>query len=283
MSDKSGRHGPACPGGAAAPVGTERAMPVLELLGRIAQERTVDAVWHLSAAYFRSLGFARVSYGLTRYRTEKSMGDPDDALYLTTNDAAYREFYFRDGFYTRTPVWRWITHNTGATTWRWVEDDLKAGRLSPQEETAVRQNAAWGVVAGIAISFPETTQRTKGALGLTADLGLDHDAVDKIWDREGPAIMAVGNMMHLKLVSLPARMPRRKLTPRQREVLEWVADGKTMQDIATVLGLSTAMVEKHLRLAREALDVDTTAQAVAKGTLLNLFYSRENEAEARAN
>ena len=29
------------------------------------------------------------------------------------------------------------------------------------------------------------------------------------------------------------------------------------------------MVEKHLRLARQALDVETTAQAVAKGTLLN--------------
>lgn len=255
-------------------------MAVLELLGRIAQERTVDAVWALAADHFAGLGFSRLNYGLTRYRTETSIGDPDDALYLTTTDAAYRSFYFRDGFYARTPVWRWITHNTGATTWRWVEEDLRAGRLSADEAAAVRQNAAMGVVAGIAISFPETTQRTKGALGLIADVGLNHDAVDEIWARDGTAIMAVANMMHLKLASLPARTPRRQLTPRQREVLEWVADGKTMQDIATVLGLSTAMVEKHLRLAREALDVDTTAQAVAKGTLLNLIFTREPESAA---
>lgn len=250
-------------------------MPVLDLLGRIAQERTVDAVWSLAAAHFRDLGFARLNYGLTRYRTERSIGDPDDALYLTTTDAAYRDFYFRDGFYARTPLWRWINQNTGATTWRWVEEDLRAGRLSPQEVEAVRQNAAMGVVAGIAISFPETTPRIKGALGMIADVGLGHDAVDEIWTREGKAIMAVANMMHLKLASLPARTPRRQLTPRQREVLEWVADGKTTQDIATLMDLSTGMVEKHLRLAREALDVDTTAQAVAKATLLNLIFTRE--------
>jgi len=32
------------------------------------------------------------------------------------------------------------------------------------------------------------------------------------------------------------------------------------------------MVEKHLRLARESLSVDTTAQAVAKAALLNLIF-----------
>ena len=46
---------------------------------------------------------------------------------------------------------------------------------------------------------------------------------------------------------------RRALSPRQRESLEWVADGKTTQDVALLMGVSAAMVEKHLRLAREAL------------------------------
>ena len=34
------------------------------------------------------------------------------------------------------------------------------------------------------------------------------------------------------------------------------------------------MVEKHLRLARETLSVDTTAQAVAKAALMNLIFQR---------
>ncbi|HMS96421.1 MAG TPA: hypothetical protein PKA03_14605, partial [Tabrizicola sp.] len=53
-----------------------------------------------------------------------------------------------------------------------------------------------------------------------------------------------------------------------------VADGKTTQDVALLMGVSAAMVEKHLRLAREALAVETTAQAVAKGAMLNMIFQR---------
>ncbi len=81
-------------------------------------------------------------------------------------------------------------------------------------------------------------------------------------------------MMHLKIVQLPSPNRRRNLTVRQREALEWVADGKTTGDIATIMEISPAMVEKHLKLAREALDVETTAQAVAKAALLNMIFTR---------
>ena len=52
-------------------------------------------------------------------------------------------------------------------------------------------------------------------------------------------------------------------------------DGKTTQDIAFLLGLTAATVEKHLRLAREALDVDTTAQAVLKAAFYNQMFVLE--------
>ncbi|MFM2366040.1 MAG: hypothetical protein RIR95_648, partial [Pseudomonadota bacterium] len=62
------------------------------------------------------------------------------------------------------------------------------------------------------------------------------------------------------------------LTSRQCEALEWVADGKTSHDVALLMGVSAAMVEKHLKLARETLCVETTSQAVAKATLMNLIF-----------
>ena len=247
---------------------------VLQLLGRIAQADSIDAAWATACAHFAGLGFKRLNYGLTRFRTERSIGDPDDALYLSTSDPDYARLYFRGGFYATTPVYRWALRNTGVTTWRWVQDDFAAGRLPPEEAEAVRINARFGIVAGIAISFPEVARRTKGALGLTADPGLGHDDVDRIWATQGEGIMAVAQMMHLRIAGLPAAHVRRDLTQRQREALEWVADGKTTADVAQIMGISAAMVEKHLRLAREALNVDTTAHAVAKGTLLNLIFAR---------
>jgi len=88
------------------------------------------------------------------------------------------------------------------------------------------------------------------------------------------AILAVAHSMHLKITQFPQPSRHRPLTDRQREALEWVADGKTAQDIAILMGVSSAMVEKHLRLAREALNVETTAQAVAKGAIMNVIFQR---------
>jgi LuxR family transcriptional regulator len=85
----------------------------------------------------------------------------------------------------------------------------------------------------------------------------------------------MNNIAHLKILTLPYTPPNRSLTKRQREALQWVGDGKTTQDIALLMGLTAATVEKHLRLARESLSVETTAQAVLKAALHNQMYVME--------
>ena len=253
----------------------------MSLITRIAEARRIETVWDLAVGHFRAFGFARVNYGYTRFRHNRSIGDPDDAIYLSTADADYVRHYFRGGFYARTPVYRWAVNNEGACTWAWVQKAYDAGQLSPEEMDAVRQNAAMGVAAGIAISFPETSSRSKGALGLIANKGISHDDVEVIWAEKHREINAVAHVMHLRIAQLPANNARRALTLRQREALEWVADGKTMQDVALLMGVSSAMVEKHLRLARDALDVETTAQAVAKSALMNIIFQRASEHDAQ--
>jgi LuxR family transcriptional regulator len=139
-----------------------------------------------------------------------------------------------------------------------------------------------GVIAGISVSFPEVSYRSKGAVGLIADPGLDHAEVDAIFAARHEEIVAVASMMHLAICQLPQLSRTRALSPRQREALEWVADGKTTQDVALLMGVSPAMVEKHLRLAREALAVETTAQAVAKGALLNMIFQQSPDSAQAA-
>lgn len=260
----------------------DRMPDVLSLLGRIAAADSVDEVWTQVTAHFAPRGFRRLNYGLTRFRRAGSIGDPDDALYLSTNDPDYARHYFRSGFYARTPIYRWLMRNTGVCTFRWVQEAYQQGALAEDERAAVEFNARHGIVAGLAISFPEMTNRTKGAFGLTADPGMTHDDVDGIWMRDGEGILAIANMMHMRIVALPAARARRALTARQREVLEWSADGKTVADIAVILGVSAAVVEKHLRLARESLNVDTTAQAVAKATLMNLIFPQPSAPQPSA-
>lgn len=248
----------------------------LSLLTRIAEGSSVAEVWGLAAPFYADCGFSRTNYGFTRFRHDASIGNPADAVFLTTASADYAQRYFSGGFYARTPVFKWAQRNVGACTWAWVREAFLAGRLTEDEADAVRQNMAMGITAGVTISFPETSSRAKGAMGLIADQGLSEADVEVIWARRGPEILAVAHMMHLKIVQLPAANRAKDLTARQREALEWVADGKTTQDVAVLMKVSVAMVEKHLRLAREALDVDTTAQAVAKAALLNMIFQRSD-------
>ncbi len=246
----------------------------LPLISRMAEAGTVDEVWTIASGFYASLGFSRINYGFTRFLHLHNVGDPDDAVFLTTGTSDYARFYFQNGFYARTPVYRWAVANVGACTWKWVQEAFEAGQLTPEEMDAVRQNVAWGVLAGISVSFPEASTRSKGALGLIADPGIDPDQVEAIWAERRDAILAVAHLMHLKIITLPQPAAKRSLTERQRQALEWVADGKTAQDVALLMEVSAAMVEKHLRLAREALQVETTTQAVAKASLLNLIFHR---------
>lgn len=253
---------------------------VLPLLARIAEATSVGPAWQAATGYFARLGFGRVNYGYTRFLTDKTIGHPEDVVFLTTADPEYARRYFAGGLYARTPAFRWAQENTGACTWAWVGEAMARGELSQDEVAAVKQNLAMGIRAGITVSFPETSTRAKGALGMIADAGLDHAAVEEIWSERREEILAVANMMHLKIVNLPGANRRRPLTQRQREALEWVADGKTTQDVAVLMGVSPAMVEKHLRLARQALDVETTAQAVAKAALLNMVFQKDGESRS---
>lgn len=54
------------------------------------------------------------------------------------------------------------------------------------------------------------------------------------------------------------------LTPREAEVLIWVAQGKTDAEIAAVLGIKPKTVNKHLENVYEELAVNTRAEAITE-------------------
>ena len=56
--------------------------------------------------------------------------------------------------------------------------------------------------------------------------------------------------------------PAVKVTPRQREVLRLIAEGRRMKEIAAILELSTRTVETHKYEMMRALKVESTAELV---------------------
>jgi DNA-binding NarL/FixJ family response regulator len=60
----------------------------------------------------------------------------------------------------------------------------------------------------------------------------------------------------------PTPRPAASLTPRQREVLRLIAEGRRMKEIAAILKLSTRTVETHKYEMMRTLGVESTAELV---------------------
>jgi len=60
-----------------------------------------------------------------------------------------------------------------------------------------------------------------------------------------------------------SRLSTASLTPRETEVLSWIAKGKTNRDVGEILGMSPRTVNKHLEHVFEKLGVETRAAAAA--------------------
>ncbi|SHG41031.1 autoinducer binding domain-containing protein [Cognatishimia maritima] len=63
-----------------------------------------------------------------------------------------------------------------------------------------------------------------------------------------------------------------QLSDRELEILQWIAAGKSQQDIADIINISNRTVEVHLRSARTKLFALTTAQAVGRAIGMSLIY-----------
>ena len=249
---------------------------LIQTLDEMIATTDVADLWKLHTAKMKTYGFDRLIYGFTRHGGSSSTGCPDDWMILSSQTPEYMNRFLGDGFYKKAPMLRWALKNEGACSWRWMHQMARENRLSPSERRVLEFNKSMGVTAGYTISFMSMSERVKGAIALTAAIDITQEDVDEMWEVNGREIMLINNVLHLKVQTLP-HTGRHKLTSRQREVLHWIGDGKSVQDIALLMGRKPATVEKHLRLAREALGVETTAQAVVKAVLSNQMFMVEPE------
>lgn len=246
-----------------------------EYLYYLSNTKSLEELWTAHTEKMAEYGFDRLIYGFTRYRTNTSLGDPEDFVILTNHSAAYTDVFLGQGLYFHAPMVRWALEHEGVGSWKMLADMIDTKTMTDAERKVFQFNHSMGVTAGYTISFKAVSARSKGAIALTARKGLSQQDVDKVWAEHGRDIHLMNNIAHLKILTLPYSAPNRALTKRQREALEWVGDGKTTQDIAMLMGLTTATVEKHLRLARESLSVETTAQAVLKAAFHNQMFVLE--------
>ena len=73
----------------------------------------------------------------------------------------------------------------------------------------------------------------------------------------------------------PDASPAATLTPRQREVLQLIAEGRTMKEIASILQISPRTAESHKYEMMDVLGLSTTAELIQYAIRLKLVSTEQ--------
>jgi len=260
---------------------TDRRNPVeppdglIGCLDAILRAPDIETVWALLRGAVESYGFDGVIYGYSPHSRGQDLGPQEEFLLLSTLDHGFLNTLVEQRYYRESITFNWALLNPGVASWSMTAEDAKMdGFVS--SDAALQFFARFGMEAGCTIGFPTSSTRGWAVMALIARPGLTQDHVDEILAVHSKALFILATVAHRSMTALPYLGNGQTLTSRQREVLEWVADGKTVADIARILNLAQPTVEKHLKLARETLAVETTAHAVIKAAFLNQMFIRSS-------
>jgi DNA-binding CsgD family transcriptional regulator len=112
----------------------------------------------------------------------------------------------------------------------------------------------------------------KGLFSIVGDMT---DADWNLYKKEFmPDIITVGFYIHnmvMKTLILHDDMENIRLSPREALCLEWASNGKTFDDIADILGLSSHTVRMYLDASRQKLKCLNITHAVARAIKMELI------------
>ena len=109
-----------------------------------------------------------------------------------------------------------------------------------------------------------------GYVGVTS---LAFERMDDIAPADRRAIGAAGLVLHLRMMQLTpsAAATHARLSPRERDCLGLVAEGRSDWEIGERLGIAETTVISHMQAARRKLGARTRAQAVALALMAGLI------------
>lgn len=158
-------------------------------------------------------------------------------------------------YHLTDPVALMSVRSVGPFTWR--EAVMAAGNRADCARF-LEEAASFGLRDGFAM--PLLDSRTfQAVVSLASDQKIDLCRADQC------ALSLASTSFKLAVDGLTKRPGASVvITPREREVLSWVAVGKTQWEVASILNIAKGTVGNHLAAIHRKLDVRNTAHAVTK-------------------
>jgi DNA-binding CsgD family transcriptional regulator len=234
-----------------------------DALGRT---RSIQDSMALFLAAIQTLGYSTYDYafGTAKVPNPKSALDLDFQFMDANTDWEHR--YLTCGYLAvdrMTPVsLATVTpHLYGDTLWT----PATGGALQVQMEDDLHQK---GIFSGLSIPMHMAGNRF-GIMNLGSSLPVEEFA--RLDAQTRPVVTLIAHILHDHVVRNFWPQTRTELTVRERECLQWAAQGKTAWETGEILGIAERTVKKHIGSAMVKLSATTRTQAVAKAAARGLI------------
>lgn len=191
----------------------------------------------------------------------------DGSVHVYVNYPEPWKAHYRDnGFHRLDPTLLMASRSIAPLDWRRVRSHGNFRRV-------FRDAHDFGI-GELGVTIP-----VRGPYGDVGMLSVTSGCSAREWDgrvREAMAeLQSVAVHMHdaaMRSDALSHILRRPQLSTRETEILQWIAAGKSQQDVADILGIAQRTVEAHLSSGRDKLGALNTTQAVARAVALGLVY-----------
>lgn len=175
-------------------------------------------------------------------------------------DVEWQERYIDNGYVHTDPVIHRCTHAIEPFNWA---DASQGRKLSPSAQKIMNEARAFDMLYGFAVPI----HSIQGQQAIVT-FGTDHYDLS---EEDEAALHMIAIYAHAQLRKFKGFITRdtyprdvSKVTPREKECLFWASEGKTNDDIASILSVSRSMVETHLARAGNKLDTCGKTHLVAE-------------------
>jgi DNA-binding CsgD family transcriptional regulator len=219
----------------------------------------VAALLVTSGGLFRDLGLP--SFAVARFFTRDRQ--PDAAVMGGEFNPSWSERYLARRYVSSSLIARELLLTHRAYSW----DEVMRRRPVDAAQVRIRNEAG---ECGLRTGLFTPVAWHDGSFSAVVLAGADCDLNDGLI-RTSAEVLSAYFGSELRRLNPPPRSTATALSPRQRECLAWVRQGKSSGVIADILGLSSDTVEEHIAAACRKLGVRTRVQAAVEASMLGLI------------
>ncbi len=222
-----------------------------EFISRVQMIERIADLWKITLDFLHACGIARVSY---------HHFEANEALNVSITADGFPEdwvcHYIEDELYKVDPIPAFTRRVSRPFLWT---DTPQLAELTEQQQDYLKELDNWGIGNGLALRVYGPGMRD-GYVGLGFDSDAPVPGAEKVVELQMACQLAHQRFCE---ITEQRRLAPFDLSPREREVLTWVARGKSNSVISQILDISRHTVDTHLRSVFSKLDVtDRTSAAI---------------------